>query len=80
MIERTTGLEHGGPAFPNPRNEGRGCDAWDGMALRDYFAAKAMQAILGAAAENAINEKANPSLWCKTAYAIADHMLEVRAL
>ena len=35
----------GGPAFPNPRWEGWG-DPQGGMTMRDYFAAKAMQAIL----------------------------------
>lgn len=80
MIERTTGLEQGGPAFPNPANEGRGCDAWDGMTLRDYFAARALQAIVNAAALSAKEEKANPRLWAQTAYALADAMLEARTV
>ena len=42
--------ETGGPAFPRPIsvNTYNGEQAWDqdGMTLRDYFAAKAMQGIL----------------------------------
>lgn len=33
--------DNGGPAFPVPLNP---CQSWQGMSLRDYFAAKAMQA------------------------------------
>ena len=60
----------GGPAFPHSR---LGSDH-DGMTLRDYFAAKAMQVLL---------EKSDE--WTMTfydvadhAYAMADHMLSAR--
>ena len=35
----------GGPAYPSPRWEGWGSPQ-EGMTLRDYFAAKALQSIL----------------------------------
>ena len=41
-------IKHGGPAFPIPLAEGQayqGHAPCDGMTLRDYFAAKAMQAV-----------------------------------
>ena len=39
------GKDTGGPAFPSPRWEGWGSPQ-EGMTLRDYFAAKALQGIL----------------------------------
>jgi hypothetical protein len=68
MITKDTG----GPAFPYPFYDEKGhcIDGIEGMALRDYFAAKAMQSVLPL---------------CKTyqyaayeCYAIADEMLEAR--
>lgn len=44
-------IKDGGPAFPIPLQEGQsyqGHAPCDGMTLRDYFAAKAMQAIIAA--------------------------------
>lgn len=66
----------GGPAFPIPLNPGESCQGhgpYDGMTLRDYFAAKAMQ---GALANPEIKETAVArSEW---AYEIADAMLKAR--
>ena len=62
----------GGPAFPHSR---LGSDH-DGMTLRDYFAAKAMQAMISA--EYA--EQLNPLAWSMEAYEIADAMLAMREL
>lgn len=62
--------ETGGPAFPFPVLHGRG--APEGMALRDYFAAKAMQALI---------EKYECELAieiAQEAYDYADAMLEAR--
>lgn len=67
----------GGPAFPvNEHKDHRGMqvEATYGMTIRDYFAAKAMQALL---------HSANPGdgLWgteAKAAYEIADSMMEAR--
>ncbi len=54
-----------GPAFP--------CDIETGMSLRDYFAAKAMQALLG-------NPEIDgePSAYSQLAYKYADAMLNAR--
>ena len=69
--------DHGGPAFPVPLNPGEQYDVHgpaDGMTLRDYFAAKAMQ---GALANPEVKETAGArSEW---AYEIADAMLKERA-
>lgn len=59
--------EDGGQAFPQPHERAEPCD---GMTLRDYFAAKAMQALMpfhGGGESTA-----------KWAYAMADRMLEAR--
>lgn len=64
----------GGPAFPRPASVApRMADIkpQDGMSLRDYFAAKAMQSlILCAKTSNDID------LLAKSAYAMADAMLK----
>jgi hypothetical protein len=71
------------PAFPNKGgrkfvqgNEVRISLPSDGMSLRDYFAAKAMAAIINAGGPN------GPSSWPvyteRTAYMIADAMLKER--
>jgi len=54
-----------GPAFP--------CDIETGMSLRDYFAAKAMQALLG-------NPEIDgePIAYSQLAYKYADAMLKAR--
>jgi hypothetical protein len=54
-----------GPAFP--------CDIETGMSLRDYFAAKAMQALLG-------NPEIDgePGAYSQLAYKYADAMLKAR--
>lgn len=74
-----TDRKDGGPAFPLPEAAHPGAfppDVAKGMALRDYFAAKAMAAMIGTSAEPwgsgcedyvAIN-----------AYAMADAMLSER--
>ena len=69
--------DRGGPAFPVPLNPGERYDVHgpaDGMTLRDYFAAKAMQ---GALVNPEVKETAGArSEW---AYEIADAMLKERA-
>lgn len=77
---------NGGPAFPD------GAGACFGMTLRDYFAAKAMQAILSLPQKNhlAFNIKRRPDgeldvdlddkRLSRNAYSIADAMLEYRDL
>lgn len=73
-----TKKETGGPAFPTPRielnNEGvvTGFAVMaDGMTLRDYFAAKAMQVFLA-------NDETSMGEDAQDAYMVADAMLEAR--
>jgi hypothetical protein len=69
----------GGPAFPLP---GLHRDTYNnGMTLRDYFAAKAMQTIL--ADDDYLEHTETSSEWlaivAKASYEIADAMLQARA-
>ena len=75
----------GGPAFPRPASEAHqhGMHSpQDGMTLRDYFAAKAMQGLIERETTGAFNfetHKDDPwrvALW---AYDVADQMLRVRS-
>ena len=66
-------INDGGPAFP---------PHWDpkthpsGMALRDYFAAKAMQGLLAQSLGTAL--ESDPILGAQYAYRVADAMLAAR--
>jgi hypothetical protein len=60
------------PAFP--RLERAGADAHDGMTLRDYFAAKAMQAFL---TRDSLTDLPKEKL-SKFAYSMSDAMMEAR--
>ena len=66
--------ETGGPAFPRPavftKTHGLASVEQDGMTLRDYFAAKAMQEM--------VNEYDDFDFMAQTAYAMADAMLKER--
>jgi hypothetical protein len=66
----------GGPAFP--------AHGYEGMTLRDYFAAKAMQSILPSY-QNVFDDETGsdddptfPELLAKDAYIMADAMLKAR--
>jgi hypothetical protein len=62
-------------AFPRPFS-GTTQYAQDGMTLRDYFAAKAMQAaITGCATRGDVGVYSN---WANLAYEVADAMLKAR--
>lgn len=65
--------ETGGPAFPNEGFNGWG-EPFQGMTLRDYFAAKAMQGML---AENGGGAFTNDDV-AEWAYHLADAMLKAR--
>lgn len=72
--------ENGGPAYPAPdaaraRFGETESDAFMGMTLRDYFAAKAMQTVLAADVKSAYSVIGVAA----EAYSIADAMLEERA-
>lgn len=69
MIDKRTG----GPAFPFVFDDALGPNIFTGMTLRDYFAAKAMQAMLGWD-----DERINWPSYAKQAYELADSMLEAR--
>ena len=65
-------IKTGGPAFPVfPETGGGHAAAFQGMSLRDYFAAKAMQGVI--AAENYRTHEL-----AQYAYEVADAMLKAR--
>ena len=67
----------GGPAFPVPDIDGS--KVCEGMTLRDYFAAKAMQSILYADRVSGIIGVNNYEHRCaEDAYKMADAMLKAR--
>ena len=66
----------GGPAFPIPLNPGQSWQAMapcDGMTLRDYFAAKALQGLVVDGVGSLMDEELAD--W---AYRLADAMLKLR--
>ena len=65
----------GGPAFPQQVQVAADGSTWfDGMTLRDYFAARAMQVLL-----SAVDVDISDRQWmAERAYAFADTMLKVR--
>jgi hypothetical protein len=66
----------GGPAFPFPAYtypNGEINHGEDGMALRDYFAAKAMQGLLSDS-----EVSGTPEEFSTRAYSMADAMIKVR--
>lgn len=74
-------IKDGGPAFPRAPHSGEASD--DGMSLRDYFAAKAMQAaITGAQGIGSAPDETRLAAWAavsRLSYEIADAMVKERA-
>lgn len=71
--------ENGGPAFPHEYKFGDGtAERADGMTLRDYFAAKAMQGLLAQSCGTA--PTSSISFGAEYAYQMADAMLQAREL
>lgn len=66
----------GGPAFPLTDNDGAKCN--EGMTLRDYFAAKAMQAIIANSDQTSIAFDEVGGWIGKYSYEVADAMLKAR--
>ena len=64
----------GGPAFPVPNDAN--VNGQEGMTLRDYFAAKAMQGMVSAE----YGERLDHLAWSIDAYELADAMLSARDL
>ena len=77
---------NGGPAFPLPRHTRKYCDKTqdyiqdDGMTLRDYFAAKAMQSAYFhfSGDENGHTKHWTAEGLAESAYSMADAMLKAR--
>ena len=72
-------INTGGPAFPNEGFNGWG-KPQEGMTLRDYFAAKAMQSYLMLEATQEVlgDELVSPKQYCALFYQWADAMLKAR--
>ena len=68
--------ETGGPAFPGATYKG----PFAGMTLRDYFAAKAMQALFTGAVMDGftMNQDINCDKAAEVSYTMADAMLKAR--
>lgn len=72
--------KNGGPAFPVPLNPGESYQSHalcDGMTLRDYFAAKAMQGLI-TSRHPGHHGQDGPAQLAYDAYLIADAMLAAR--
>lgn len=72
-------IRDGGPAFPFGQTDsmsGQLVNGWgsQGMTLRDYFAAKAMQGMVSCE----FGEAFRPDNWAEYAYKMADAMLKER--
>lgn len=63
----------GGPAFPLSTSSGSNTPNSNGMTLRDYFAAKAMQGMLSDP-----NIQGTPEEFSIRAYAVANAMIQAR--
>lgn len=66
-------INEGGPAFPNKDHMG---DGPNGMTLRDYFAAKAIDVAFQTVKLRA--DESWPMAYARTAYEIADAMIKER--
>ncbi len=73
-------INDGGPAFPSEVWDSEGCPQHtQGMSLRDYFAAKAMQAfVTGLLSDGELVIKSDYKDIARRAYEIADAMLAAR--
>ena len=69
------GINNGGPAFPLAE-PGNCVSASEGMSLRDYFAAKAMQGLIAQSCGTAFGSV--PINGAQYAYQMADAMLAAR--
>lgn len=69
-------IPNGGPAFPTDDAQQVGERTWhhEGMTLRDYFAAKAMQALIAGESQGEWEDEQA----ARSAYRMADAMLRAR--
>lgn len=74
-------INDGGPAFPlqahGDEEKSRYYLTQQGMTIRDYFAAAALQGLMGRA-WGEVPTKELFNVWAKSSYAIADAMLKAR--
>lgn len=75
---------NGGPAFPteNERQTGANSFHYEGITLRDYFAAKVLLALVSGRAWGRIapgSDVEMMAIWASSAYSLADAMLKARA-
>jgi hypothetical protein len=68
----------GGPAFPLDVNDSGGGRYWEGMSLRDYFAAAILPSIYTIASSMAPGDDYAPNNIARVSYRMADAMLEAR--
>jgi hypothetical protein len=73
--------DNGGPAFPVAlENYDMSGYCGEGMTLRDYFAAKALNGLLaGCPHDGSVRQHMTGELWAAAAYRAADAMLAERA-
>ena len=65
------------PAFPLEIIYTQENEKFNGMTLRDYFAAKAMQGLMGRVWGDLPTDELF-AVWAKSAYTLADAMMKVR--
>ncbi|MGX9694439.1 hypothetical protein ACTJNK_29150 [Achromobacter anxifer] len=73
--------KNGGPAFPVPLHPGQsyqGHAPCDGMTLRDYFAAKALPAVVQVCGGDTMHGMRQADYFAGRAYELADAMLTAR--
>lgn len=71
-------INDGGPAFPTTDPNYEAKYAGEGMFLRDYFAAKAMPAIIAQCVNDTMQGMSKADYFAGRAYEIADAMLKAR--
>lgn len=72
--------DEGGPAFPTDEmHDEHKVGVINGMSLRDYFAANALQGLFQGSFAHRVICTADAERWAENAYAFADAMLKERA-
>lgn len=74
-------IQDGGPAFPEAIAVSPAGDVYPGMggmSLRDYFAAHALALLAGRSWDHAAKDGELITIWARSAYHIADAMLQAR--
>ncbi|HEY5800925.1 MAG TPA: hypothetical protein VIT92_11940 [Burkholderiaceae bacterium] len=75
-------IETGGPAFPaeNAGQSGPSTYHFEGMTLRDYFAAQALPAVIRQCyADTRSPDESQEDYFARACYAVSDAMLKARA-